>query len=58
MFPIMVASGAAAMGFPSLGAVPWIISAATAVVFLGALDAWDSEMPTPVSSESEDAEDA
>jgi hypothetical protein len=55
MFPIMVASGAAAMGFPSLGAVPWIISAATAVVFLGALDAWDSEMPTPVSSESEDA---
>jgi hypothetical protein len=53
MFPIVVASFsamvaliAAATKVPGLvGEVTWLLSAAAAFVFFGALDAWDSETP-------------
>jgi hypothetical protein len=58
MFPIvasfsaMVALVAAATKVPGLvGEVTWLLSAAAAFVFFGALDTWDSETPPPEADE-------
>jgi hypothetical protein len=42
-FAVMIAFAAAALNFPALGELPWILSAASGVIFLGAVEAWNQE---------------
>jgi hypothetical protein len=49
-FAGMVASAAAALNFPALE-LPWILSAATAVIFLGAFEAWNLEVSAPADDD-------
>jgi hypothetical protein len=46
-FAGMVAFATAALNFPVLGELPWILSASTAVIFLGAFEAWNLELSAP-----------